>query len=271
MTNKTERVAIAGYGAIGRRLVQELRGGIPGLELVAVATRRPVDVKAELVADGIHDVAAVGLDDLHLTADLVIECTSGHLLPQIAVPVLEAGKEVVVVSAGALLQFPELIETARLHGGRLLIPSGALLGLDVVGAAALSDRCEVAIESVKPPRALVGAPFFEGTDIDPAKITERTRIFEGTAREAAGGFPANLNVTAALALAGVGPDTTRAEVWIDPELDTNQHTVTVDSNAVRVSMTINNIPSENPKTGRITALSVISLLWKRHAPLVVGS
>lgn len=271
MTERSERVVVAGYGAIGRRLVAELVSGVPGLELVAVATRRPVEVKEELVADDIHGVEAVGLDELHLIADLVIECTSGHLLPQIATPMLEAGKEVVVVSAGALLLYPDLIEISQRHGGRLLIPSGALLGLDVVGAAALADRCEVTIESVKPPRALVGAPFFKGTNIDPESITKRTRIFEGSAREAAAGFPANLNVTAALALAGVGPDTTRAEVWVDPALDTNQHTVTIDSNAVRVSMTINNIPSENPRTGRVTALSVISLLWKRHAPLVVGS
>lgn len=270
MTNTAERVAVAGYGAIGRRLVRELHTGIAGLDLVAVATRRPVAVDAELVTDGI-DVEAVGLDDLHLIADVVVECTSGHLLRQIARPMLEAGKEVVVVSAGALLLYPELIETARQFGGRLVVPSGALLGLDVVAAAALADRCDVTIESVKPPRALLGAPFVQSKAIDLEAISERTRIFAGTAREAAAGFPANLNVTAALALAGVGPDATRAEVWVDPELDTNQHTVTVDSDAARISMTINNIPSENPRTGRITALSVISILRKRHAPLVVGS
>jgi aspartate dehydrogenase len=265
-----ERVAVVGYGAVGRRLIRELADGIPGLALVAVATRRPDEVKRAIADDGIvADV--VGLDDLPHVCDVAVECTAGQLLPQIAAPMLQVGKEVIVLSAGALLEHPELLAAARQHGGKLTVPTGALLGLDVVAAAGLADGCTVRIETRKPPRALAGAPFFHGMDIDLGTIASARLIFEGTAREAAVGFPANLNVTAALALAGVGADRTQVEVWADPALDTNRHTVTVASSAVRASMTIDNIPSENPKTGLITALSVISLLRKRHAPFVVGS
>jgi aspartate dehydrogenase len=96
-------------------------------------------------------------------------------------------------------------------------------------------------------------------------------IFEGTAREGARGFPANVNVAAALSLAGFGPDRTRLEIWADPDLDRNTHSIEVDADSARFSMSIANVPSENPKTGRITALSVIALLRKLNAPLRVGT
>ena len=270
MNNETELVAIAGYGSIGRSVARALRAGIPGLSLAAIATRRPDAVQAAVDADGLG-AAVVGLDELHLVADLVVECTAGALLPRIARPMLEAGKEIIVLSAGALLLNPDLIDTAERHGGRITVPTGALLGLDVVGAAALADRCDITIQSAKPPQAFAGAPYFDHHDVDLDQITEPTKLFAGSPLEAAPEFPANLNVSAALALAGVGADRTRAEVWADPSLDTNQHVVTIDSDAVRVQMKINNIPGDNPKTGRITALSVINLLRKRHASLVVGS
>ncbi len=235
-----------------------------------MASRRIEGVQNELADAGI-DVPVVGLDGIAEVADLVVECSAGELLPQIATPMLEAGKDVVVLSAGALLLHPELVDLAERTGSQIIVPTGALLGLDVVAAAALADSCEVTIRSAKPPRAFAGAPYFDQSDVTVESIDEPTRLFEGNPLGAAPLFPANLNVSAALALAGVGAEETRAEVWADPTLDSNQHVVTIDSSAVRASMTINNIPSENPKTGRITALSVISALRKRHATLVVGS
>ena len=107
--------------------------------------------------------------------------------------------------------------------------------------------------------------------IDIESITEPMKIFEGSAREAAKGFPANLNVAVALSLAGIGPDATTLQIWADPALTRNVHRVEVDSDSARFSMQIENIPSENPKTGRITALSVIALLRKRGAALRVGT
>ena len=96
-------------------------------------------------------------------------------------------------------------------------------------------------------------------------------MFSGSAREAARGFPANLNVAVALALAGIGPDRTEVEVWADPTVTRNTHTIVVRSDVADLTMTIENVPSENPRTGRITALSVIRLLRKRGARLRVGS
>ena len=96
-------------------------------------------------------------------------------------------------------------------------------------------------------------------------------MFCGTARDAAAGFPENVNVAAALSLAGIGPDRTTIEIWADPAIERNCHTIEVDSDSARFSLSIENIPSENPKTGRITALSAVAALRKLHAPLRVGT
>jgi aspartate dehydrogenase len=80
-----------------------------------------------------------------------------------------------------------------------------------------------------------------------------------------------VNVVAALALAGIGADRTMIDIWADPGLTRNCHVIEVDADSARFTLSIENIPSENPKTGRITALSVIAALRKLHAPLRVGT
>jgi aspartate dehydrogenase len=123
----------------------------------------------------------------------------------------------------------------------------------------------------KPVQGLLGAPYLVERGIDIEATREPMKIFEGTAREAAKGFPANLNVAVALSLAGIGPDRTMVEIWADPTVTRNTHRIEVESDSARFSMTIENVPSENPKTGLITALSVIACLRKLNAPLRIGT
>jgi aspartate dehydrogenase len=121
-------------------------------------------------------------------------------------------------------------------------------------------------------RGLLGAPYLAENNIEIADIREAVLIFRGTPREAAKGFPANLNVAVALSLAGIGADRTVLEIWADPALERNTHRIEVEADSASFSMSIENVPTNtNPKTGRITALSVISYLRKLKAPLRVGS
>jgi aspartate dehydrogenase len=152
-----------------------------------------------------------------------------------------------------------------------VVPTGALIGLDAVTAAAVGEIHSVRMVTRKPVRGLAGAPYIVENNIAIEGITEPLKIFDGSAREAAKGFPANVNVAAALSLAGIGPDRTTIEIWADPALTRNVHRIEVDSDSARFSMGIENIPSENPKTGRITALSVIACLRKLRASLRVGT
>src|ERR1700740_2005699 len=114
----------------------------------------------------------------------------------------------------------------------------------------------------KPIDGLRGAPFILQNGINIDELHAPLKLFEGSARQAAKGFPANLNVAVALSLAGIGPDRTVLEIWADPKLDRNTHQISVDADSACFDMTIRNIPSENPKTGRITALSAIAALRK---------
>ena len=265
------KVAIAGLGAIGRTLAEKLsRGAIPGVKLTGVAAREKT--KARAMLDGMSIFVPVyDLGQLPSIADIVVECAPAAVLDEVVRPVLLAGKTVIVLSVGALLSHPNLMELAVNKSARIVVPTGALMGLDAVAAAAEGEIYSVKMVTRKPIAGLRGAPYLVEHGIDIERCSEPMRVFCGTALEAAKGFPANLNVAVALSLAGIGPDKTMLEIWADPSIVRNTHRIVLDSDSARLDMTIENIPCENPKTGRITALSVLAVLRKLTASLQVGS
>lgn len=272
MTGRPETtVAIGGLGAIGGVLARRLDAGIPGLRLVAVSARDR-EKAAERLRNLRHEVALLPLGELGAAAELVVECCPAAHLREIAEPALRAGRKLVVSSVGALLGMPDLVELAAAQGGQIIVPTGALIGLDAVTAAAEGTIRSVRMVTRKPVKGLLGAPYLAEKGIDISQIDRPVRVFAGTAREAAAGFPANLNVAVALGLAGIGPERTMLEIWADPALERNTHEIEVESDAARFSMKIAGIPTdENPRTGRITPLSILALLRKLHAPLRVGT
>ena len=246
----TLTVAIGGLGAIGLALARALDPkegrGVDGLKLIAVSARDKDRARAN-VAGFAAPPEVVELADL-AGADIVVEAAPAAVFEQIAVPALTAG--------------------------RIFIPSsvGALLGLDAVRAAAEGEVSSVTIESRKHPRGWVGAPYLVRHNIDVAAFNAPTLIFEGNAYDAAAGFPANVNVAAALALAGIGPERTTVRLWADPGVDRNIHTIRVEAAAARLTMTVENVPSEsNPRTGKLTPLSVLACLRGLVSTLKVGS
>jgi aspartate dehydrogenase len=268
--SETLRIAIAGLGPIGKKVAEALDQGIDGLALAAVSAQNP-EKHHNWLGSLKTSPAVLPIEGLCDVADIVIECAPAKLLRSIVAPFVEKGKTAIVLSVGALLENEDLIDLARQNGGQIVVPTGALIGLDAVTAAAVGEIHSVRMVTRKPVQGLAGAPFLLENNIDIETIKEPLKIFDGSAREAAKGFPANLNVAVALSLAGIGPDRTRLEIWADPALTRNVHRVEVDSDSARFSMSIENIPSDNPKTGRITALSVIALLRKQRAALRVGT
>jgi aspartate dehydrogenase len=265
------RVAVGGFGAIGKAVAERLDQGIEGLTLAAVAARDAARAAAAM-ADFAHPAPVAPLGRLWEEADIVVECAPAAVFRDIAEPALSHGRIVMVLSSGALLDNFDLVDLARRHGGRILVPSGALLGLDAVAAAAEGEISRVHMVTRKPPEGLVGAPYLEWHGIAVDGLDAPKRVFAGTAREAARGFPANVNVAAALALAGIGPERTTVEIWADPGVTRNIHRIEVEADAARFSMQIENVPSaENPKTGRLTPLSVVAALKKLASPLVIGA
>nr|WP_294501317.1 aspartate dehydrogenase [uncultured Rhodopila sp.] len=263
-------VAIAGLGAIGLPVARALDEGIVGLRLIGVASRDPAKARAKL-ADFQSEPPLMDFDEL-ADADIVVEAAPASMFEKIALPALQAGRIFVPASVGALLPRMHLAKLAMQTGARIIIPTGTILGLDAVRAAAEGPVESVSIETRKPPGALAGAPYLVRQGIEIMAITEPLLVFEGNALDAAAGFPANANVAAALALAGIGPVRTKVRIWADPGVTRNIHTICVEADAARFSMTVENVPStENPRTGRLAGLSILACLRGLVSTLRAGS
>jgi aspartate dehydrogenase len=263
-------VGIAGLGTIGVEVARSLlAGNIPGLRLEAVAVRHVATVRERL---GGAEVDVVDFTELAHRCEVVVESLPRALFRAVAEPAIARGRIFVPLSAGALLEESDLIAAALESGARIIVPTGALLGLDAVRAAAEGSISSVTMVTRKPPMGLLGAPYLLEHGINLEGLIEPLRVFAGSARDGARGFPANVNVAAALSLAGIGPDRTQLEIWADPSVTRNTHRVVVESDSARLTMMIENVPTtQNPKTGRITALSTVTALRGLVSSLRIGS
>jgi aspartate dehydrogenase len=265
------RVGVAGLGAIGLPVARWLDTEARGLRLTAAASSSPEKVRA-LTGDFRSPPEPVPLEALAEHADVVVEALPPERFADLAEPVVRAGKTLIIVSMTQLLTNMHLVDLAAQTGARIIGASGALAALDAVRAAAMGKPGRVVMRTRKPPASLAKVAFLRDAGIDLMALSEPTRLYAGTVTQAAQKFPANVNVAVALSLAAWGPDATEYEVWADPTLERNTHTVRVETEDVRFDLTMENIPSaENPATGRITPLSVIATLDRLVAPLTIGS
>lgn len=249
-------IGIVGVGAIGRAILKAAESGKLAVRIAAV-TSRDEKTAREFLATIKNPPPYLDLPKLIAAADLVVEAAGGKVVAALAEKVFAAGKDLMVISVGALLEHPEIAESARRSHRRLLVPSGAIAGLDGVKSASVGAIDHVTITTRKPPAGLEGAPYFTEHKISLAGLTAEREVFSGTAREACRGFPANVNVTAAVSLAGIGADRTRVRILAVPGLKRNCHDVEVEGEFGRLHVRVENVPSENPRTGKLTALSII--------------
>lgn len=257
------KVGIVGMGVIGTALAKAISGGLPGVALAGVSVRDPARARG---------YEAVPLDELIHRSDLIIEAATQSALRDFAPAVLAAGKDLMVLSVGGLVGvLDEWAQLAEKHGARILVPSGAIAGLDGMKGAREGTITAVTMETRKPPRGLAGAPYIEQHRIDLGAITTETLIFEGPAAAAVEAFPANVNVVAALSLAGIGPERTRIKLFAVPGLERNQHRISIEGEFGRLRIEIENIPSENPRTGKLSYLSAIAMLRELGSSLRVGT
>lgn len=265
------KVAIGSLGTIGLKVAKRLDDGVDGLSLTAVSANN-VDAAREKVTGFRKPPRLLSLGELVHHADIVVECAPAAVFREIAEPVIEAGKRFMPLSVGALLSHWDLVDRAAETGAKILVPSGALLGLDAVRAAREGQFKKVSMVTRKPPAGLAGAPHLIDNNISIDNLTEPKLVFEGSARDGARGFPANVNVAAALSLAGPGPDETSLQIWADPTVDRNTHRIKVEADSASFEMQMYSIPTtEKPATGRIVALSVIASLRAQVSPLVIGA
>lgn len=257
----TVSIGIAGLGAIGNAVAKALIEGIHNLELTAIS-----DIKADIDIG----VPNVSFDELAQKCDMIIECLPPQTVPDLAKAVFAQDKDLMLISSSALLLYPEIMSLHKGSKGRIIVPSGALIGLDGVSALKNLGIHSAKIASTKPPLGFSGAPHIVKNNIDLTSIKEKTCLFRGNAYEAAAGFPANVNVAATLALASIGPAAVEVEVWADPDIKGNRHEISVESEFSQMQASVQNRPDPaNPKTSVLAAQSIIAVLKGMHEPFVV--
>ena len=259
-----KRIGLLGCGAIGTQIALAIDSGkIPATlthvydiersqaeNLVSKRKQKP-----EVVANS-HLLSSNSVE-------LVIEAASQDAVKNDAVSILQNKKDMMIMSAGALLDesvFEVISDACSDFGKTVYLPSGAIAGLDALKS--VKDELEsVALVTTKNPNSLKGAPFFDSYDIDPENISKPTVLFDGTAKEAVSLFPKNVNVSALLSLVGLGGKNTSVKVIADPNTDKNTHEINANGKFGNIKIVIENVPdSTNPKTSRLANLSAIELL-----------
>ena len=273
------RIAVVGAGAIGRQIVLGVeRGDVGDAAIVALAdVPERADALAALAATvrGRPATYADAARVVEARPDVVVEAASPDVTRAHAAAWLDAGCDVLVMSVGALVD-PDLLArldaSARRSGRAVLVPSGAIGGLDAVRAARLGGLDHVELRTTKAPRALAGAPGIAAAGIDLQAITVPTVVFDGIARDAVAAFPANLNVVAALSLAGIGPERTRVVLVADPAETRNVHEIRASGAFGELTLRFANLPSpDNPRTSALAPLAALALLRRRTESIQVGS
>lgn len=256
------RVAVIGCGTIGSELATAIdTGAIKNATLVSLFDI--VEGSAQALKNRLRSTPSAHSNFQEFVStdcDIVVEAASQEAVRKFARPVLESGKDLMLMSVGALGDRELLAGLQGVRGGRIYIPTGAIAGIDAIRAVRHLLE-SVTLTTTKSPKALAGAPFFERSKVKLDQIKERTVIYEGPAAEAVKAFPANVNVAAVLSLAGIGFERTKVRIVADPAAITNQHEITAAGSFGEFRFIVNNVPSPgNPKTSYLAVLSAIECL-----------
>jgi aspartate dehydrogenase len=267
------KIGLVGCGAIGSEIAGSIDQGEISAELVAICDHNPARTE-ELFKNLKARPKKANLEELVRLSDLVIEAASQRAMPAIAKAALGSGKNLMIMSVGALADaetYKSIKALAQEHGSKIYIPSGAISGLDGLKSASIGKIRRVTLTTTKSPASLEGAPYIKEKNIDLGSLKEPTTIFEGTASEAVKAFPANVNVAATLCLAAREGEV-RVKIVADPEIKVNRHNIVAEGDFGQITTLVENVPSpKNPKTSYLAALSAIATLRSIVEPVKIGT
>jgi len=261
-----KKIALLGCGAIGSQIALAIDSGKIPAQLTQIYDQSKGS--SEKLVSKLKNKPKI-VENFHLLSsgpvDLVVEAASQQAVKDVALSVLQNKKDLMIMSAGALLDesvFEILSEACKEFSKNIYLPSGAIAGLDAIKS--VKDELElVTLTTIKHPNSFKGAKFFETSDISLDKIDTQTILFEGTASEAVKLFPANINVAALLSLVGLGSQKTQVKIIADPHTDKNTHQIEAKGKFGKMNYSIQNVPDPtNPKTSRLAILSSIETLRK---------
>ena len=263
-------VGLIGYGGIAQDVVAALRDAGDSVKIIGALCRPGRAEKARAALPNI-DIVETLAALLARRPNIVAEVAGQQAVAEHGPEVLRRGFDLLVISIGALAEqalLERLKAAAREGNSRILLPAGAIGGIDAIAAMRVAGLNAVRYRSRKPPAAWRGSPAEKVADLD--KLTQRTVLYKGTAGEAALLYPQNANVAAAVALAGLGFDATEVELVADPEAPGNVHEIEAEGVAGRFAIQLQGKPSRsNPKTSALAALSVARALLNEKATIVI--
>lgn len=276
------KVGLIGCGAIGTVLIKAISEGKAGdIKLIGIYDTLPEALtKAKRVVTDLNLKKVIVTSDSTIllenpNIDLIIEAASKKAVKDLGESILMSGKDLVIMSVGALVDFDlfdRLSRVAKKMNKNIYLPSGAICGLDGLKAAATATLKEVTLITRKNPKGLEGAPYVIKNNIKLSEITKPTVLFEGSAEEAIKGFPKNLNVAASLSLAGIGPIETKVKMIADPTINRNVHEIVVKGDfGVLKTRTENVVCPDNPKTSYLASLSAVRTLKKLTEHIQIGT
>ena len=262
-----KNVALIGCGTIGTQIALAIESGNIAnaslLGLFDIVNSNAKSLKSRLKSNPELYPDFDGL--INSSADIIIEAASQQAVREFGKRIIEANKDIMIMSVGALADttfLAQLLESAAVTNGpnRIYVPTGAIAGIDAIRSVR-NHIDSLTLTTTKSPMALAGAPFFETSEVSLDNITKVTAIFEGSAAKAVKLFPANVNVAAVLSLAGIGVDKTKVKIVVDPQATTNQHEIMATGSFGDIKITVNNVTSPgNPKTSFLAVLSAIECL-----------
>jgi aspartate dehydrogenase len=199
------------------------------------------------------------------SADLIFESTQVDAVRNIAEKCFKLKKELFIMSVGSLVVYPEILDKAKEFNCKVFVPSGAIVGLDGISASKIAGIESVTLKTTKPLKSLMNSiglnEFLKSRNKKIEDMKEAETIFEGNVKEAVPLFPRNINVSAALAISGIGPEKTLVRIVADPFGDKNIHEIECVSKAgVTYTRSENEPHPENPKTSYLAILSAIAKL-----------
>jgi aspartate dehydrogenase len=270
------RIGIVGGGEIARLFIEHSRDGQLGAATIVGLAGRGATSRGRGLAER-HGIPYVtGVDALLATRpQVILEAASHAAVREFGPRLLESGVSFIVLSAGALCDDglrAALEDAARRSGAALYVPSGGIGGLDALKAACVAGADEVRIAVTKPPAAWRGIPYVEALGIDLERLAAPVTLFEGSARDGVPHFPANVNIAAALSMAGIGFDRTRLKVVADPSLRFNTHYITIRGPSGTIDLRFESVPfPDNPKTAMLAAYSALAAFKQFSSPIRYGT
>jgi aspartate dehydrogenase len=250
------KIGLLGCGNIGHIIAVHASGFVISAVYDKVPERAE-EIAALAGAQSYEDFSSfLGAD-----VDIIVEAASVSAARNYTLDVLAAGKDMVIMSVGALTDkdFRHRVRKAALeHKRKVYLPSGAIFGLDNLKIGRISRISRLLLRTTKSPASL---GIEAGT---------RRMVFSGKANECIKAFPKNVNVSVAMSLAA-GQDTD-VELWVDPEVDRNVHELFFEGDFGEAYIKVTNFTSpDNPATSYLAALSILCLLEKLSDPIIVGT